>query len=188
MNTLTSGFPKPFPGSRANGRAINAGVGRPNIQLRDDGYFQYPAQQVNRNQPRPFAPGFRASDTNSHPHRDLSAFGGLTNQSVFQTSHNDYSAGQVGSSGFPPLPHLFAPNNFPSAAAPSFIQDNSLQMQNWDVFGLNNDAGFGLLELNFNTTNDTVGANPLFIEGDADLPEDDDEGTISAPLSDSSPS
>jgi hypothetical protein len=188
MNTLTSGFPKPFPGSRANGRAINAGVGRPNSQLRDDGYFQYPAQQVNRNQPRPFAPGFRASDTNSHPHRDLSAFGGLTNQSVFQTSHNDYSAGQVGSSGFPPLPHLFAPNNFPSAAAPSFIQDNSLQMQNWDVFGLNNDAGFGPLELNFNTTNDTVGANPLFIEGDADLPEDDDEGTISAPLSDSSPS
>jgi hypothetical protein len=173
MNTLTSGFPEPFPGSRANGRTINAGVGRPNSQLRDDGYFQYPAQQVNRNQPRPFAPGFRASDTNSQPQGDLSAFGGLTNQSVYQASHNDYSAGQVGSNSFPSFPHPFAPNNFPSAPTSSFIQDNSLQMQNWDVFGLNNDAGFGPLELNFNTTNDTVGANPLFIEGDADLPEDD---------------
>ena len=60
-------------------------------------------------------------------------------------------------------------------------------MQNWDVFGLNNDAGFGPLEMNFGVT-ETVGANPLFIEGNADLPDDDDEGTISAPASDSSPS
>lgn len=184
MNCLTSGFAEPFPSSRPNGRPMNNGAGRTNSQLRDDGYFP---QQSGRNQPRSFAAGFRASDAHAQPARDLSAFGGLTSQPVFQAGHIDFSAGPVASSSFPPFPHPFASNNFPAAASSAFIQDSSLQMQNWDVFGLNNDAGFGPLELNFGATNDTVGANPLFIEGNTDLPEDDDEGTISAPASDSSP-
>ena len=186
MNCLTSSFAEPFSGTRPDGRSVSAGVGRTNSQLRDDSFYPQVAQQSGRGQPRPFAAGFRASDTNSQPQRDLSTFGGLTSQPVFQANHIDFNAGQIGSSSFPPFPHPFASNTFPSTTTSSFIQDNS-QMQNWDVFGLNNDAGFGPLEINFNVT-DTIGANPLFIEGNADLPDDDDEGTISAPASDSSPS
>jgi hypothetical protein len=142
-------------------------------------------QQSGRNRPRPFAAGFRAAETNSQPQRDLSAFGGLTTQPVFQAGQVDFNASQFGSNSFPPFQHPFASNSFPSTTTSSFIQDNS-QMQNWDVFGLNNDAGFGPLEMNFNVT-ETIGANPLFIEGNTDLPDDDDEGTISASASDSSP-
>ena len=186
MNCLTSSFTEPVPASRPNGRPVNNTAGRINSQLRDDGYYPQVAQQSGHNQPRPFAAGFRASETNAQPERDLSAFGGLTTQPLFQAGHIDFNASQFGSNSFTPFPQHFAPNSFASTATSSFIQDNS-QMQNWDVFGLNNDAGFGPLEMNFNV-NDTIGANPLFVEGNADLPDDDDEGTISAPASDSSPS
>lgn len=185
MSCLTSSFTEPFPGSRQNARSTNTGISRANSQLRDDGYYPQVPQQSGRNQPGSFAAGFRASES-AQPQRDLSAFGGLTTQPVFQPGSVDFNAGQFGSNSFPPFPHPFASNSFPSTATSSFIQDNS-QMQNWDVFGLNNDAGFGPLEMNFNVT-ETVGANPLFIEGNTDMPDDDDEGTISAPASDSSPS
>jgi hypothetical protein len=185
MNCLTSGFAEPFPGSHPNGRSVNTGVAHTNCQLRDDGYYPQVAQQSGRGQPRPFAAGFRAAETYSQPPRDLSTFGGLAHQPVFQANHIDFNAGQLGSNSFPPFPHHFTSNSFPSTNTPSFIHNNS-QIQNWDVFGLNDDAGFGPLEINFGV-NETIGANPLFIEGNADLPDDDDERTISAPPSDSSP-
>jgi hypothetical protein len=192
MSCLTSGFPEPFPGSRPNGRGTNPNVGRPNSQLRDNGYFPQLAQQSSQYQPRAFAPGFRASDTSSQPQRDLSAFGGLTNQHVFSTSHNDFSTGQVSSSSnFPPFPQPFVSHSFSSTNPSSFVQDNSLPPQDWDVFvGLSNDGGLGPFEMNFNNTTETIGANPLFIGDNADLPNviDDDDRTVSAPSSEPSPS
>jgi hypothetical protein len=68
--------------------------------------------------------------------------------------------------------------------APAVVETGS-QMQNWDVFGFN-DGGLGGIDMNFNVT-ETTGANPLFYDGDAGMPNDDDEGTISVPASDGSP-
>lgn len=67
-----------------------------------------------------------------------------------------------------------------------FVPDVGLQMHNWDVFGLGNDASFGTLDLNFGNSNDTNGANPLFFETTAGITGEDDEGTISAPASERS--
>ena len=90
----------------------------------------------------------------------------------------------MGSNSFPSFQHQFASVNHMPPVAPAFVETGS-QMQNWDVFGFN-DGGLGGIDMNFNVT-ETTGANPLFYDGDAGMPNDDDEGTISVPASDGSP-
>lgn len=178
MTYLTASFPEPFPSVQPESKSTQSGYGCSINQVRDGGYYA-PLPQSYRSQPRPSSAGFRAADIQSHAARDLSAFGAFTNQPLFPPSH-DPNGSLIGAAAFPNIQPPYA------SATPvnqSFVNDNTLQMQNWDVFGLNNDAAFGTLDINFGN-NDTNVSNPLFFEGTTGLPGEDDEGTVSAPLSD----
>lgn len=179
MNYLTSSFPGPFPSSQPVARTARQGYGHPSDQ---GGYFQQLPQPYGH-QSRP-STGFRAAEPQPLPARDLSAFGALTNQSMFQTSH-DFSAPITGNNALPGLQQFGSTGNMGGTTRP-FVPDVGLQMHNWDVFGLGNDASFGTLDLNFGNSNDTNGANPLFFETTAGITGEDDEGTISAPASERS--
>jgi hypothetical protein len=186
MSYLTSSFPGPYGNIQADNRSAQPGYGRITSQLNDSGYHSQLTQQEYRTQPRPeTAAGFRASEAQQQSARNLSTFGALTSHPLFQTNHHEYNAPQMGSNSFPSFQHQFAPVNHMPAVAPSFVETGS-QMQNWDVFGFN-DGDLGGIDMNFNAT-ETTGANPLFYEGEAGMPIDDDEGTISVPASDVSPS
>lgn len=185
ISYLTSSFPGPYGNTQVDNRSAQSGYGRVTSQLNDSGYHSQVPQQAYRTQSRPeTAAGFRASETHQQSARNLSTFGALTSQPLFQTNHHEYNAPQMGSNSFPSFQHQFAPVNHMPPVAPAFVETGS-QMQNWDVFGFN-DGGLGGIDMNFNVT-ETTGANPLFYDGDAGMPNDDDEGTISVPASDGSP-
>ena len=182
MSYLTSSFPGPYGNTQVDTRSAQTGYGRVTSQLNDSGYH---SQQAYRAQPRPDATAnFRASETHQQSARNLSTFGALASHPLFQTNHHEHNAPPMGSNSFPSFQHQFAPINTMPSVTPSFVETGS-QMQNWDVFGFN-DGGLGGIDMNFNAT-ETTGANPLFYDGDAGLPNDDDEGTISVPASDGSP-
>lgn len=182
MSYLTASFPEPFPSTQTDTKTIPTGYGRTTNQFRDGGYYP-PLPQSYRSQPKISSAGFRAADTQAQSARDLSAFGAFTNQPMFHNTH-DASTAFMGGAGFTNLQQQYtsAPQLAPVAQA--FGNDTALQMQSWDVFGLNNDAAFGTLDINFGNANDPNVVNPLFFEGTTGLPGDDDEGTVSAPLSD----
>jgi hypothetical protein len=185
MSYLTSSFPGPYGNTQVDNRSVPVGYGRVASQLNDSGYHSQLTQQSHRPQPRPeVAAGFRASEAHQQSFWNLSTFGALTSQPLFQTNHHEYNASQMGSNSFPSFQHHFPSANHMPAVAPSFVETES-QMQNWDVFGFN-DGGLGGIDMNFNAT-ETTGANPLFYDGETGMPNDDDEGTISVPASDGSP-
>lgn len=184
MNYLTAGFVEPYPGSQPYGMNARSNSGHLNGQFRDGPYIPQP-QQFHRGLPKASA-GFRPADVLHQPGRDLSAFGALTNQSLFN-ANQDFTAPPINHTPFPAFQTQFGPSAHIPVSTQPFANDTSLQMQSWDVFGLGNDPTFDSLDLNFNNTAETNGANPLFFEGNTGLQDDDDEGTISAPASEKSP-
>lgn len=185
MSYLTSSFPGPYGNAQVDGRNAQPGYGRVTSQLNDDGYHSQPPHQAYRSQPPPAtAATFGASEAHQQSAKNLSTFGALSSQPLFQSNHHDYNTPQTGSNSFPSFQHHFASETHMPSIAPSFVERGS-QMQNWDVFGFN-DGGLGGIDMNFNAT-ETTGANPLFYDGETGMPNDDDDGTISAPASDESP-
>ena len=184
MSYLTSSFPGPYGNTQVDSKGAQTGYGRVSSQLNDSGYHSQLQQQSYHTQPRPATDaGFRALG-NQQAARNLSSFGALASQPLFQTNHYEYNAPQIGSNSFPSFQQHFASVNHMPATAPSFVETGS-EMQNWDVFGFN-DGALASIDMNFNAT-ETTGANPLFYDGEPGMANDDDEGTISVPASDGSP-
>lgn len=182
MNYLTASFPEPLSSTHTESKSTQSGYGRTVNQLGNGGYYA-PLPQPYRPQQRPSSAGFRAADNQSNVARDLSAFGAFTNQPLFPVAQ-DLNNSLLGAGGFLNMQQQYSTGTHIPPVTQSFTNDSTLEMHNWDVFGLNNDAAFGTLDINFGNANDTNGANPLFFEGTTGLPGDDDEGTVSAPLSD----
>ena len=166
-------------------------------QPQTNGYHQqpqqqqqpYPQQPYQRHQQRPsFGWSFRPSGNSTGMlGRDLSAFGNFSSQSMFQPSNHIQSSdgNQAWAAfqqqlGLTPQPQQYCNNQ-------NFLGGQSFQ--NLDVFGPGNqdhslsnafDTGFQGADLN--------SVNPLFFSTPTNQPtREDDEATVSAPVSEHSP-
>ena len=191
MSYLTSGFTNNFAASQNSHSSVLST--QPTLDLNisqlSNGTYQPPP--VQRHQNGQLLGGFRATDNHGLPAdhglptRDLSAFGALTNHAMFP-SNNHFVSNAIAGGAHPmnAFQQHFTPTTLTTTAQDP-TQDNGLNLQTFDIFATNSahDSTFGALDLNFSIT-DPSGLNPLWC---GETPQaEDDEGTISAPISEHS--
>jgi hypothetical protein len=185
MSYLTAGFQDTYPtphNAHTAGYFAHPAVTR----INHAGNVNYQHQSQYRHQDRPSLGSFRTNQQHGLPARDLSAFGALTNHAMFPSS-TYFGATHVaeGASALNSIHQPFPSNPQPNATHFNLQDNNGLSLHNFDVFASNTNSDVNMSGLDFNFgANETSGLNPLFLDG-GPLPEDD-ERTVSAPLSEHS--
>ncbi|OQO08939.1 hypothetical protein B0A48_05829 [Cryoendolithus antarcticus] len=175
MNYLNSSMLEPFAHQQGGSRSAPQSFARSASDV-TGGYRFAPsaAHQMGATQA-----GFRSSNNHGLPSRDLSAFGALTNHSMYPSSTQSFPA----SNGVMHTFQQYGTSATQSATSRTNTQDSGMYLQNWESFDDHHDQemAFDGMDLGLPAQNtDNTAMNPLFFGG-TPPPQEDDERTVSAP-------